>query len=105
MYINLCQVKSINFHKKVEIHLRRTRLKKHRKYNSSFLIFFKTMLTFYMIVFSLSYLTTSTGASFQGQEQVSDLTITAGTWEEEEQEDLEDEDEPTATDGDEDQAS
>ena len=45
---------------------------------------FKSVFICYLIIYSVSYLTADTAAYFNGQQQGSEIMITAGTWENEE---------------------
>lgn len=56
--------------------------KEYIKNNRPFIILFKVVAMGYLLLFSISYLTTNTTAHFT-TEHVNDIEITAGTWEEE----------------------
>lgn len=84
--LNIHTVTSIN-HSKVSKKrwgdlLRSTRLRKFRKKYQPLIICFKAVIVLYMVIFSASYVTTDTVAYFDDT-NVSAVTITAGTWEDE----------------------
>ncbi|HLR16051.1 MAG TPA: amyloid fiber anchoring/assembly protein TapA [Bacillota bacterium] len=68
--------------------MRSTRLRKFRQKHQWLIISLKTVLIFYIVLYSASYLTTDTVAYF-GEKNVSNIMIAAGTWENEEDEDEE----------------
>ncbi len=88
--LNIHTVTSIN-HSKVSKKrwgdlLRSTRLRKFRKKYQPLIICFKAVIVLYMVIFSASYVTTDTVAYFDDT-NVSAVTITAGTWEDEQDKD------------------
>lgn len=61
-------------------------MRSYRKKYGPLLIGIKTMVICYLVLFSVSYLTSDTVAYFNDPKQVSNILITAGVWEDEDEE-------------------
>lgn len=69
------------------MYVRNTRLKKYRVQNRLLIMIGKIVLIFYLFIVSISYLASDTVAYFNGPKRVSNIMLTAGTWEEDEEKD------------------